>query len=215
MHPDVHALSLSWIYRDEVLVAVDKPSGMLVHRSVGARDPVVVMTWVRDQTGAYVYPIHRIDRATSGLVLLALTRTAAQRLYASFQKGVIRKRYLAVVRGVVPEQGSIDEPLIKHNGAVQPALTEYRRLAASAHASLLEVTPRQGRRHQIRRHFQAIGHPLLGDATYGDGEGLPRLGLHAAELALPHPITGEPLELRAPLPADLRGPLQQMDLFPF
>ena len=216
MHRDVYSLPVSLVYQDEHLAVVDKPSGMLVHRSPGVRDPVVVMTWVRDALGVHAWPVHRLDRDTSGLVVVALTLRAAQRMYALFQAGAIRKTYLAGVAGAPPPSGRIEVPLEKRPGLVQAAVTEYEVLASMPHGSVVRVHPRTGRRHQIRRHFQAHSHPLLGDRLYGDPEhnraaavglGLERLALHGAHLSFPHPLTGSPLELEAPLPADLAGAL--------
>lgn len=214
LHPDVFSLPISVVYQDEALVVVDKPSGMLVHRSPGVRDPVVVMTWVRDTFGVHAWPVHRLDRDTSGLVVVALTLRAAQRMYALFQKGSIRKTYLAAAAGALPASGRVEVPLEKRPGLVQAAVTEYEALASNPHFSIARVRPQSGRRHQIRRHFQAISHPLLGDRLYGDPEhnrfaaerlGLQRLALHAAHLAFPHPLTDTLMEVASPLPADLAG----------
>src|SRR5438105_15211130 len=98
-HPDVFGLEVPILYRDDALVIVNKPSGMLVHRTTGARDPVVIMTFVRDAVGAHAYPVHRLDRATSGAVIVAVEREAARRLYALFMKGEVTKEYLAAVAG--------------------------------------------------------------------------------------------------------------------
>lgn len=203
MHPDVLTLPIEIIYRDDDLVAVDKPAGMLVHRASHARDPRVVMTFVRDTLGVHAWPLHRIDRYTSGIVLVAITLEAARRMYALFQKGGLEKTYLAVVRGDAPVNGRIDEPL---DG--KSAVTEYERIAAADGRSLLRVHPRNGRRHQIRRHLQGVGLPIVGDPTYGDAGPDERLGLHAARLAFAHPFSGEPVVIEAPLPADFSALLE-------
>jgi tRNA pseudouridine65 synthase len=191
------------LYRDDALVVVEKPSGMLVHRSQGSRDPVTVMTFVRDVVGAHVHPVHRLDRQTSGLLIVALTKDASRILFDSFQRGRVAKRYLAMVHGQPPRQGRIDTPLLKHNGAWQEALTEFVTLQGHPDCSLLLVTPTQGRRHQIRRHFQGIGHPLFGDDQYGHPDGADRLALHACELQFPHPASGDIMSFASALPADL------------
>ncbi len=220
-HPDVFTLKVPFLHVDDAIVVVDKPSGMLVHRSQGARDPVVVMTVVRDALGRHVHPVHRLDRATSGVMLVALTPESARDLFRQFEAGRISKSYLAVVLGDAPEEGHIDTPLEKHNGALQAALTRYRRLAAGDGCALLEVSPVHGRRHQIRRHLQSVGLPLAGDHAYGDparnqalseGVGLERLSLHASRLGLIHPVSRQPLTFSAPLPADLVGPWSRMGL---
>jgi tRNA pseudouridine65 synthase len=200
------------IYRDEALVAVDKPSGMLVHRSPGARDPIVVMMHVRDLVGRHTFPVHRLDRATSGVVIVAIEAEAARRLSKAFLQGRVEKTYLAIVAGCAPEHGSIETPLEKKEGVWQEAVTEFTRRSTREGWSLLDVRPRQGRRHQIRRHLSGAGFPLAGDALHGDEEvnrrarlelGIERLALHALRLRLLHPITRAPLDLVAPVPPGL------------
>jgi tRNA pseudouridine65 synthase len=214
-------MNLAILYQDAELVVVNKPSGLLVHRG-WARDPVVAMTLVRDALGQHVYPVHRLDRGTSGALILALSSSSAARLQALFASGQVLKRYLALVRGIPPESGLIDHP-VPHaeDGPRVPAQTEYRRLATFERYALLEAIPKTGRLHQIRRHFKHISHPIVGDVNYGKGEinrefrarfGLHRIALHALEIALPHPLGGHALQIRAPLPQDLWEPLEKMGL---
>ncbi len=204
------------MYRDDALVAVDKPSGMIVHRTTGARDPVTVMSFVRDTVGAFVYPVHRLDRGTSGIVLVALTQAAASWLGRRFELGEVRKTYYAVVCGEVTDPGRIDVPLDERE-----ASTEYEPVSTQAGFSLLRIRPLQGRKHQIRRHLQSVGWPVLGDTDYGDAAtneratatwGTERLALHASSLRFVHPVTRETMEVEAPLPDNLRRPLDQMGL---
>ncbi len=209
------------LYRDPHLIAVDKPSGLAVHRG-WARDRRVAMTLVRDAIDQWVYPIHRLDRATSGVLLFALDPEGASKVQAQLQEGAVEKRYLALVRGITPEHGLIDHPVPRtRNGPRVDAVTEFRRLGTFERYSLVEARPRTGRLHQIRRHFKHLSHPLIGDVRYGKGEhnrlfrerfGLFRLALHASRLRLHHPVTGEPMTLRAPLPADLTEPFRAMGL---
>lgn len=221
MHPDVRLMSVPFLYRDDALVIVNKPSGMLVHRSPGARDPIVVMMAVRDVVGGYTWPVHRLDRATSGAVIVAIDQEAARRLSRLFHRGRVSKTYLALVAGVPPASGRIEIPLEKKDQVLQEAVTEYERLATAEGLTLIRVRPQQGRRHQIRRHFQQIGFPLVGDTQYGDPLqneraaetfGLARLGLHSSRVAFAHPLTGAPIDVEAPLPDDLFGPLRAMHL---
>lgn len=215
------SVELPILHRDGELVAVDKPSGIAVHRG-WSKEKIVVLTVARDLLGRRVYPVHRLDRATSGVLLLALDPQTARRLQELFEAGRLEKRYLALVRGITPDVGVIDYPLPRSSeGPRVPALTEYRRLATFERYSLVEAIPKTGRLHQIRRHFKHISHPLIGDVRYGKGEhnrlfrerfGLHRLALHAAELAFDHPTTGERLRIEAPLPVDLAGPLERMEL---
>jgi tRNA pseudouridine65 synthase len=208
--------ALGLLYCDEHLAIVDKPSGLLVHRGWGT-DESVAMTLLRDQLGRWVYPVHRLDRGTSGALAFALDPPTAALLHEAFEKGRALKRYLALVRGAPPESGVIDHPIpSKPGGPRVSAVTAFRRVATAGRFSLVEADPRTGRLHQIRRHLKHLGHPLVGDVNYGRGEinrlfreqyGLHRLALHALALSFEHPRTGAPVAVQAPLPDDLRGPL--------
>lgn len=211
-------MPLTILYRDDHYVAIDKPSGMPVHRTRGAFGPVVLQT-LRDQLGQYLYPVHRLDRATSGVMLFALSVEAAQRMAGHFEAREVEKRYLAVVRGWTDTEGVIDYPLReeKHFPA-QSAVTRYRRLATvelpipvrpypTSRYSLVEACPETGRFRQIRKHFKHIFHPILGDTSHGDGKhndmvreqfGIQRLLLMAHRLSFAHPFSGEPLSISAP-----------------
>lgn len=209
------------LYQDDDVAVVNKPSGMLVHRGWD-NDKVVAMTLLRNRLGMHVYPVHRLDRGTSGALVFALNKPAASKLCGHFEAGEVGKTYVALVRGITPEQGTIDHPLAPSKGAQKrPAQTEFRRLGCFERYSLVEARPRTGRLHQIRRHLKHISHPLIGDVRYGKGEhnrhfrevfGLHRLALHALQIEFPHPTSGEPLRIRAPLPADLDAAFAQMGL---
>jgi len=213
--------SLSVLYQDDDLLAVDKPSGVVVHRG-WAHDTEVVLTLARAMSRRHVYPVHRLDRGTSGVLVLALTAAAAGVLGDAFEAGRVRKRYLALVRGIALDAGVIDHPIPRSPGGPRvPAVTRYRRLASFERYSWLEVVPENGRLHQVRRHLKHISLPVIGDVRYGKGEhnrlfrtrfGLYRLALHAAEVQLEHPASGAPMRLAAPLPADLSGPLAAMGM---
>ncbi len=207
------------VYRDQWLCAIDKPCDMMVHQSRLGTDRQFVVQMLRDQIGQKVWPVHRLDRATSGVLLFALDRDTASALGKQFMAQSVEKRYLAVPRGWVDEEGEIDHPLKKHKKAdeAQASLTRYRRLATAelpfamgehdtVRYSLVEVFPKTGRRHQIRRHFKHIFHPLVGDTTYGEGRhnrlfrqhfGSHRLLLHACGLKLTHPTDNSPIMLEA------------------
>ena len=222
---------LTLIYQDDHLLAVHKPAGLLVHRTaLDAHAGDDLVTRLRAQTGAPVWPAHRLDKGTSGVLLLARDAATARLLgeaFAAASQGEARridKRYLALVRGWPAAAGEIDQPLARDpelpsSGQPQlPACTRWRVLQrlllplatdeqhADTRLALIEVQPLTGRRHQIRRHFKALAHPLIGDATHGKGPlnralaayiGHGRLWLHALQLSLPHPVTGSPLVLRA------------------
>ena len=184
--------TLPVLYRDEALIAVHKPSGLLVHRSeLDRHETRFAVQIVRDQIGQHVYPAHRLDRGTSGVLLFALDRDIARQLGEQFQTQQIDKTYLAIVRGYPDKVGAIDHPLTRQyddyefraadaTAEAQTALTRYRRLATvelpyavdrypTSRYALLELSPETGRRHQIRRHLKHIAHPIIGDATYGKG----------------------------------------------
>lgn len=219
------APDLAILFRDEHFVAIDKPRGLLVHRTAQARDRTFALQRLRDQLGQRVYAIHRLDRATSGVLVFALHPEAARRLSRRFETRRVSKRYLAVVRGYTQARALIDYPLVDQTpGAARRALTGYRRLAQvevpvavtrypSSRYSLLEVAPWTGRRHQIRRHCHHIHHPVIGDTTHGEGRHnryfrdrfeVQRLWLMARSLGFDHPFGGRYLEITAPLDADWR-----------
>jgi tRNA pseudouridine65 synthase len=221
---------LEIVHRDERLLAIAKPSGILVHRG-WARDGEIAVDQVHALVGARVHPIHRLDRATSGVLLFALDPEAARHASDQFERSEVAKRYVALVRGLAPDELVIDHPLrrvdVEDDGTRLPALTRLRRLAACELApepgepapqwprrySLIEARPETGRTHQIRRHCKHAALPILGDTRYGKGEhnrlfrerfGLHRLALHAFELRLMD-LDGRALIIRAELPEDLRA----------
>lgn len=215
---------LTLLYQDEHYVAIDKPAGMLVHRTRIAEEAEYAMQRLRDQLGQHVFVVHRLDRPTSGVLLFALSSEAARAMCGVFESRQVEKRYLAVVRGWTEEADVIDYPLReeKHKEA-QHAVTAYRRLATveldiavgrypQARYSLVEVTPETGRMHQIRKHFAHIFHPLVGDTTYGEGRhnrlfrdhfGCERLLLHATALHFVHPLHHTPVAIYAPPPPEM------------
>lgn len=208
------------LLHDDAVVVIAKPAGLAVHKG-WANDDRYAMTAARDAVGRWVYPVHRLDRATSGALLFALDPELAEALAAQFRARAIAKRYLALVRGVPPAELVIERPLVKDGGdSPQPALTRVRRLwIFERRYSLVEAWPETGRQHQIRRHLKGETHPLIGDVRYGKGDhnrlfrerfGLHRLALHAARLTFDHPQSGERVTVTAPLPDDLAGPLRAM-----
>jgi tRNA pseudouridine65 synthase len=215
--------SIDLLYADGHLVVAQKPSGLLVHRGWD-NDDDVAMFRVRDAIGGYVYPVHRLDRGTSGALVFARTKAAASALAQAFENGAVEKSYLALVRGAPPESGTIDYAIQKReDGPRVPAVTRFRVVARSPvdRCSLVEARPETGRLHQIRRHLRHIDHPLVGDVNYGSGAinrhyrasyGLHRLALHARRVAFAPPETGARVDVVAPVPADLAGPLAALGL---
>jgi len=219
------APAIELLFVDEHIVIANKPSGLLVHRGWDNDDDVALFR-VRDAIDAYVYPVHRLDRGTSGALLLARSAEIAAALGAGLEAGRLEKRYLALVRGTPPAVGLIDHPLPKQEekGARRfSAVTRFRLIARSGvdRCSLVEAIPLTGRLHQVRRHLRHLNHPLVGDVNYGSGEinrhyratyDLRRLALHAHLLAFDHPATGARVVVRAPISEDLALPLVALGL---
>ncbi len=223
--------ALTILYQDEHYVAIDKPAGMLVHRTRIAEEAEYAMQRLRDQLGQHVFVVHRLDRPTSGVLLFALSSEAARAMCEVFESRQVEKRYLAVVRGWAEEEGVIDYALReeKHKEA-QHAVTAYRRLATveldipigrypKARYSLVEALPETGRMHQIRKHFAHIFHPLLGDTTYGEGRhnrlfrdhfACERLLLMATQLRFIHPYNGQAVSIQAAPPPEVRELFAQL-----
>ena len=215
------------LHEDAHILVCAKPAGLAAHPGTGVTGPTLV-----DEVRGYLgevpegefkpAPAHRLDRETSGVVVVAKTRQAIVKLAETFTEQHPKKVYLALVMGHVPREGVIDSPLAERQQTsaskqargvnLQSAVTRYRALGQGREASLVEVEIETGRTHQIRRHFQSIGHPVLGDDKYGDFPfnrraraqwGLKRMFLHAARLGLPHPVTGQAMTFRAPVPSEL------------
>jgi tRNA pseudouridine65 synthase len=218
---------LEILYRDDYLAAVHKPPGLLVHRTgIDAGETRFAMQMLRDQIGQPVWPVHRLDKGTSGVLLFALDPGTAGALGKAFESGEgLRKTYHAIVRGWPSDEGLIDHPLKRmpddmreQREAVQDAQTQYRTLERYAlplafsgfetlRCALVELQPLTGRRHQLRRHMKHISHPIIGDSTHGKGPlnravaewlGVQRMWLHAVRLEWTHPVTGLALSVEAP-----------------
>ena len=213
---------LNLLHHDADLVVIDKPPGLLVHRSqLDRHETRFAVQLLRDQIGQHVWPVHRLDKGTSGVLLFALRPDVATTLSAQIQRGEVKRRYLAIVRGHPPSDGLIDHPLdtpadayedLDH-GEARTARTVFRRLAdvelpvavdryPTSRYALLALYPLSGRRHQLRRHLKHIAHPIIGDSTYGKGHhnrffakelGVGRMLLACTALAFRHPCNQRPL----------------------
>ncbi|KMK51663.1 pseudouridine synthase [[Actinobacillus] muris] len=223
-------MMLDILYHDEQLIVINKPAGMLVHRSwLDKHETVFAMQSLRDQIGQHVFPIHRLDRPTSGVLLFALDSDTARIMSQQFEHHQVEKQYLAVVRGYLNGEGRIDYPLkvqldkiadkFSQPKAAQPAVTDYATLAqvempypagkfATARYSLVKLIPKTGRKHQLRRHLKHLFHPIMGDTNYGDlhqnraltaNIGVDRLFLHARSLQFTHPYNLQKMTINAPL----------------
>jgi tRNA pseudouridine65 synthase len=212
--------SIQVLYQDDAIVVVDKPSGLSVHRGDDQSD-TFAMNLTRDAIGRWVYPVHRLDRPTSGVLVFALSSEHARTLHTAFEERRVDKTYWALVRGRPPGHGIVDSPMEKREGGPDvEAVTEFRRLhvCERVRLSLVEARPKTGRRHQIRRHLRRLNHPVAGDVRYGKGIenrsyrvdiGLYRLGLHALRLSFAHPTSGARITFSSALPKDLSEPLRR------
>jgi 23S rRNA pseudouridine1911/1915/1917 synthase len=213
-------------YRDEHLLVVDKPAGVVVHPARGHRAGTLAQALSGVAAGgedaARAGIVHRLDRDTSGLLVVARSEVAHRALRAALQARAITREYLVLVEGRPPARtGTIDAPLGRDRrvrtrmstdtDTPRAAVTHFELERALPRTTLLRVRLETGRTHQIRAHLQAIGHPVVGDPDYGaPGRlGLDRQFLHATRLAFTHPVTGEQVDVSSPLPADLRAALER------
>ena len=216
------------VYEDEHLIVVDKPAGVVVHPARGHREGTLAQALAGRAAGGEeawrAGIVHRLDRDTSGLLVVAIDDAVHRALQAALAGRAIRREYLALVEGRPPARsGTIEAPIGRDRRqrmlmsvdadakTSKEAITHFEIERALPAATLLRVRLQTGRTHQIRVHMRAIGHPVCGDRDYGRGGlyGLERQFLHAARLAFAHPVTGEPLDLASPLPADLRSALER------
>lgn len=224
------------LYQDNDLIVINKPSGLLVHRSLIDRQATrFAMQLVRDQVGRLVYPVHRLDRATSGALIFAFSKEVARHFSTEFAEGRIEKSYLAVVRGTAPAEITLDYPLKEELDAksdkkaradkpAQSAITHFKNLLTyefpvkvdkfpTARYSVVQASPKTGRKHQIRRHLRHLGHPIVGDVKYGSGKhnrffrdllNVNRLLLACTAVSFQHPGGNGAVCVRAPLAEDFK-----------
>lgn len=207
------------LFQDRYFVAINKPPGYIVHRSSMTRNaPLVVLQLLRDQLNQRVYPVHRLDRKTSGVLIFALDSESNKRLGKQFEKHHIEKEYLAIVRGWTADAGIIDYDLINENGTVQSAQTAYSTMSRfeidlpagkfqTSRYSEVKLNPKTGRMHQLRRHMSHIFHPIIGDRPHGCNKqnrlwkqtfNMDTMMLHARRLTFIHPYTNENIKITAP-----------------
>lgn len=236
--PPVDLSQLHVLLEDDWIVVIDKPSGMAAHTGSGITGGTVVdvirayLGPKAERNGFAASPAHRLDRETSGCIIVAKRRPAMVHFTEVFTEHRARKRYLVLVKGKLPQKaGLIDLPLSEHQQTaasrerrgvnMQEARTRYQVVCQNDHAAYVTCTIETGRTHQIRRHFAAIGHPVAGDSKHGDFAfnrevkakwGLKRLFLHAARLEFPHPDGGRKTVVEAKLPEELKDVLKRADL---
>lgn len=232
---------LEILFQDERYVAINKPPRLLVHRSeIAAQEDRFALQVLRDQLGKIVYPVHRLDKPTSGVLVFALDREAMAELTHVFERCEISKTYHAIVRGFSPKSGQIDHPLRLLNDFKGPnkkeksqeAETEFATLSnielpqpterhPSSRYSFVELHPKTGRRHQLRRHMVHINCPIVGDTRHGDNTlnkrfkeryGNLRLMLHASQLDFQHPFSKKPIHIKAPIEQEMQTALENLKL---
>jgi len=208
------------LYQSDDLVAVNKPHGLLVHRSSIAEDAAeFAVQLLRNQLGQRVYPVHRLDRKTGGVLLFALNEAANAAVQGLFAAGEVEKTYLAIVRGYTPDELRIDYPLRREDGVLQDARTDLKTLQRTeidlpfgkhptSRYSLVELRPTTGRMHQLRKHMAHVLHPIIGDRPHGCNKQnrlfkehftMTTMLLHASQLRFRHPFTGETISIAAPV----------------
>lgn len=223
---------LEILYQDEYLVAINKPHGLLVHRSPIAADASeFAIQLLRDQLGQKVFPVHRLDRKTSGILLFALDENINVVMQRSFMNKVIEKKYLALVRGFTLQEGTIDYALTTDDGKVQDAITHYKTIKQfeisvphgkhlTSRYSLVEINPETGRMHQIRKHLAHIFNPIIGDRPHGCNKqnklfletwNMNTMLLHAAELEFIHPVTKQKIVIQAEISSEFHRTLSLLE----
>jgi len=227
-------LESATLYEDDHLIAIDKPSGLAVHGGSGQSLGLIEALRLARANAPYLELVHRLDKETSGCLLVAKSRRGLVGLHAQLRAGVLHKRYLALVRGRLTRRREITAALrstrdasgerrMRTNETGKSSATWFEPVSVGTAATLLWALPKTGRTHQIRVHASACGHPLAGDQKYGHKQfnqrlkalGLRRLFLHAAELTLSHPISGHELTLGATLPEELQSVIDDLDLKPW
>ncbi len=220
-------MELQILFEDEHLIAIHKPNGLLVHRTKIATDAEeFALQLLRDQIGQKVFPTHRLDRKTSGVLLFAKDDETNRAMQIQFMEQEVSKTYTAIVRGWTPDSGTIDYSLTTDSGKTQDAITHYTTLQRSeielpngkfstARFSLVELKPETGRMHQLRKHMAHIFHPIIGDRPHGCNKqnklflehfSMIEMMLHAEKLNFTHPVSGEKIEIEA----EIRGEMKRM-----
>src|SRR5574343_24624 len=230
MNEEVENKTLEIVYQDEFLVAINKPHGLLVHRSPMAADASeFAIQLLRDQLGSKVFPTHRLDRKTSGVLLFALDEETNSLMQQAFVNRDVARTYKALVRGFIPEKGTIDYALTTDDGKTQDAITHYERMEtfelpipfgkhATSRYSLVKLDPETGRMHQLRKHLAHIFYPIIGDRPHGCNKQnkffleqwqMNKMLLHAEEISFDHPVTKEAVVIRANYSNDFAYILQE------
>ncbi|WP_420386437.1 pseudouridine synthase [Roseivirga sp.] len=224
---------LEILYQDKDLIAINKPHGLLVHRSpIATNTDTYAVQELRNQINQHVYPIHRLDRKTSGVLLFALNKELITGLMKQFEEHTVTKTYVAILRGYTADEGTIDYALTNDKGKTQEAVTHYRTLKRTeipvpfgkhetSRYSLVEARPETGRMHQLRKHFAHILHPIIGDRPHGCNKQnklflekweMGTMLLHGQHLSIKHPVTKESLSFKANVSSEFQRAQQILNL---
>jgi len=225
-------VDLQIVYKDDYLVAINKPHGLLIHKTSLAKDANhFAVQMLRDQLGQRVYPAHRLDRKTSGLLLFSLQKEHLDACFKMFREKTIQKKYKALVRGFTEDSATIDYALRSENGTLQEAVTHYTTIQRyeialpfgkfnTSRYSLVELKPETGRMHQLRKHMAHIFHPIIGDRPHGcnkqnklwkDKWAMTRMLLHASDLSFKHPIVENDIVLNAEYSKEFKTVLDRLN----
>lgn len=226
-------MNLEILYQDEHLIAINKPHGLLVHRSpIATNTDIFAVQLLRNQIDKWVFPAHRLDRKTGGVLLFALSDEVNKSLQQLFYTQRVYKLYHAIVRGFTDDEGLINYSLKKDDGNIQEAITRYKTISKSeinisfgkhstSRYSLVEVAPETGRMHQIRKHFAHIYHPIIGDRPHGCNKqnklfkekwNMHTMLLHASELSFIHPVSQQKITIKAPVQEEFKRMISTLNL---
>ncbi len=226
-------MTLDILFEDESLIAVHKPAGLLVHRTKIATDAEeFALQILRDQIGQKVFPTHRLDRKTSGVLLFAKDEETNRAMQTQFMEQRVSKEYLAIVRGWTDDAGTIDYALTTDSGKTQDAITHYTTLQRSeinlpngkfstARFSLVELKPETGRMHQLRKHLAHIFHPIIGDRPHGCNKqnklflehfAMIEMMLHAEKLQFKHPVTGDEVHIHSEIQGEFKRMFDELGM---
>ncbi|MDG1147722.1 MAG: pseudouridine synthase [Crocinitomicaceae bacterium] len=224
---------LDILYQDQYLVAINKPHGLLVHRTKIARDAnEFSVQLLRNQIGQTVYPVHRLDRKTAGVLLFALSKEVNSAMQVQFMEGLVKKKYYAIVRGFTTDEVTVDYALKREDGKLQDAVTHIETVSRSevnlphgkfdtSRYSLIDVSPETGRMHQIRKHMAHLRHPIIGDRPHGCNKQnklflerfeMSTMMLHARQLKFNHPVTNVELTIVAAVGSEFSRMIEALQL---
>lgn len=222
-------IELNILYEDEWIIVVDKPAGMVVHPGAGNKKGTLVGALLHHcgklpSAGDDTRPgiVHRLDKDTSGVIVIAKNDRALRSLAKQFQNRTVKKGYIALVKGLLQmDNGIIDAPVARHSSdrkkmdveytKGKEAKTVYHVVKRFKDSTLVRLEPGTGRTHQLRVHMKHIGHPLLGDAKYGSPQGMARHALHAERIGFTHPDTGKRVEFTSPVPEDMKRVIKELE----